>query len=176
MVVGAPEVSRGQRPEPRADPDPTRHAPRVPTPARHCHRCRETPTVTDVLMQNCHRRPETSQPCCRGRYAHICGGLQRAIRDGSGGRPPGRAPMPPPGSCQRWEETSRSDFGGHRQPRIHGHRGGQFIDNAIMGSCHSTQAQPAWRSQRHLRSRRVVRPDEYYCWRGDSLQLERTSA
>ena len=56
-------------------------------------------------MQNCHRRPETSQPCCRGRYAHICGGLQRAIRDGSGGQPRGRAPRPPPGSCQHWEDV-----------------------------------------------------------------------
>ena len=41
-----------------ATADPADHAPR--TPDRH--RSPDTPTVTDVLMQNCHRCPETSQP------------------------------------------------------------------------------------------------------------------
>jgi putative transposase len=42
---------------------------RGPTP-RHRHRSPETSTVTDVLMQNCHRCPETSQAACQAAGSH----------------------------------------------------------------------------------------------------------
>ena len=52
----APGVSlRRQRQTPR-------HAPQDPN---NRHRSPDTPTVTDVLMQNCHRCPETSHSRCR---------------------------------------------------------------------------------------------------------------
>ena len=44
-----------------ATADPAAHAPRPPKR----HRSPETPTVTDVLTQNCHPCPETSHPRCR---------------------------------------------------------------------------------------------------------------
>ena len=46
-------------PRPRHTRHPRRTPPQDP-PKRH--RCPDTPTVTDVLTQNCHRSPETSHP------------------------------------------------------------------------------------------------------------------
>ena len=63
-------------PRPRHTRHPRRPPPQEP-PKRH--RCPDTPTVTDVLTQNCHRSPETSHPILLSstrrrmgeRYVHV---------------------------------------------------------------------------------------------------------
>ena len=56
-------------PRPRHTRHPRRTPPQDP-PKRH--RCPDTPTVTDVLTQNCHRSPETSHLRRMGeRYVHV---------------------------------------------------------------------------------------------------------
>ena len=48
------------RPAPEPDTSETADGQEPAPRTRKCHRSPDTPTVTHVLMQNCHRCPETS--------------------------------------------------------------------------------------------------------------------